>query len=34
MKCSECNLYWYDEEFGFEICHADPIWPTPCEEED
>lgn len=31
MKCSECNLYWFDEEAGCAICHADPNWPAPCE---
>ena len=31
MKCSECNMYWFDEKIGFAICHADPRWPAPCE---
>lgn len=33
MKCSECSYYWFDEELGYETCHADPMWPAPCEEE-
>ena len=34
MKCSECNLYWFDEEAGIEICHADQGYPAPCEYEE
>lgn len=34
MKCPECNLYWFDEEAGCAICHADPNWPAPCEYDD
>lgn len=34
MKCSECNLHWFDEEAGLEICHADPRYLAPCEYEE
>lgn len=34
MKCSECSLYWFDEEAGLAICHAAPNWPAPCEYDD
>lgn len=34
MKCSECSLYWFDDEAGLAICHADHNWPAPCEYDD
>lgn len=34
MKCAECLYWWQDEDEEYPSCHANPNFPTPCEEED
>lgn len=34
MKCAECKLWGADHYGDIPYCHADPIWPAPCEYED
>lgn len=34
MKCSNCDLWWQDEDEKLFSCHADPNWPAPCEYND
>lgn len=31
MRCAECSYYFWDDNAGMKICHADPNWPAPCE---
>ena len=34
MRCVDCPYYFWDEHEEMPICHADPNWPAPCEEEE
>ena len=36
MKCELCSWFWADNPSidPVPICHADPNWPAPCEEEE
>ena len=34
MKCSECLMWYCDDDEEWPSCHADPNWPAPCEYED
>ena len=31
MKCDYCAMWWVDVGEDYPTCHADPLWPAPCE---